>query len=204
MEKRPRLQYSGESSDEILAHVETHSVFSVLGSLRWCIEAKARALGDEHKLSDEERVFLAVMALISEANNGGYRQFFWNSSRRYAPIIVSSLKRIQCERTAELTQMAVASLHLKEITVERITEEIQRDNLERNAELEALSREFYSLREATQQLLRFVLAERARIQAPRTEDYPRFPSRKESTPDDRLILPANELYKRTKPPAIDS
>jgi hypothetical protein len=66
MEKRPRFEYTGQSSDEILAHVETHSVFSVLAGLQWYIQAKARAAGGEDKLTDEERVFLAVLALISE------------------------------------------------------------------------------------------------------------------------------------------
>src|SRR5262249_9598931 len=139
-----------------------------------------------------------------EVNNGGYRQFFWNSSRRFAPIIVDSLQRIECERTAVLTGRAIAALRLTEINVDRVTEEIQRENPERNAELEALSSEFYSFDEVTQQLLRFVLAERTNIQAPRTEDYPRRPKRKETPPADRLILPANELYRRTKPPAVDS
>src|SRR5580700_8185714 len=100
MEKRPRFEYTGQSSEEVLEHIETHRVFSVLGGLQWCIDAKARAQGGEDKLSEEERVFLAVLALFSEVNNGGYRQFFWNSSRRYTPTIVASLRRIDCERTA--------------------------------------------------------------------------------------------------------
>ena len=80
MEKRSRLEYTGQSSEEILAHVETHSIFSVLGRPAVVRRGEARAQGGEDKLSDEERVFLAVLALISEGNNGGYRQFFWNSS----------------------------------------------------------------------------------------------------------------------------
>lgn len=204
MEKRPRLEYTGQSSDEVLAHVETHSIFSVLGGLRWCIEAKARAQGGEDKLSDEEHAFLAVLAMILEVDNGGYRQFFWNSSRRYAPIVVDSLRRIGCGRTAELTERAIASLRLKAVTVDGITDEIQRENPERDVELEAFSREFYSFDEVTSQLLRFVVAERTHIQAPRTEDYPRRAKRRGSLPVDRLILPASELYRRTKPPEIDS
>lgn len=179
MEKRPRFEYTGQSSDEILAHVETHSVFSVLGGLQWSIQAKARATGGEDKLTDEERVFLAVLALISEVNNGGYRQFFWNSSRRFTPMIVDSLRRIGCERTAELTERAIATLGLSELTVDAVTEQIQREHPEKNAKLEALDREFYSFDEATPHLLDFLLAERARIQAPRTEDYPHLPKRKE-------------------------
>jgi hypothetical protein len=204
MEKRPRFEYTGQSSEEVLEHLETHKVFSVLGGLQWCIEAKGRAQGGEDTLSDEEHTFLAVLALFSEVNNGGYRQFFWNSSRRYVPIVVKSLNRIQCERTAELTARAIAALHLKEINVDRVTEEIKRENPERDAELAELSREFYSFNEITEQLLRFIVAERARIQAPRTEDYPRRRKRMESLPAKRLILPADELYRRTKPPEVDS
>lgn len=203
MERRPRFEYRGQSSEEVLEHIETHSVFSVLGGLQWCLQAKARAQGGEDKLNEEERVFLAVLALFSEVKNGGYRQFFWNSSRRYAPIVVKSLYRIGCEKTAELTARAIATLHLKEINVERITEEIKRENPERNTELEELSRQFYSFNEITEQLLRFVIAERARIQAPRTDDFPRRP-RSESLAGKRLILPAEELYRRTTPPAADS
>lgn len=186
MEKRPRLEYAGQSSDEVLAHIETHSTFSVLGGLQWCIEAKARARGGEDKLSDQERVFLAVLNLISEVDNGGYRQFFWNSSRRFVPIIVESLRRIECERTAELTERAIAALGVSELSMDAITEEIQREDPDRNAKLEALSREFYSFHEATDQLVRFIVAEQAKIQAPRTEDYPRFPKRKERSNASRL------------------
>jgi len=202
MEKRPRFEYAGQSSDEVLAHAETHSVFSVLGGLQWCIQAKARATGGEDKLTNEERVFLAVLALISEVNNGGYRQFFWNSSRRFTPIIVDSLRRINCERTAELTERAIATLGLSELTVGAVTEEIQREHPEKNAKLEALDSEFYSFDEATLQLLDFVLAERARIQAPRTEDYPHFPKRKELSNASKLHN-ALTFWKRGWNPSLD-
>lgn len=195
MEKRPRLEYAGQSSEEVLAHFETHSVFSVFGGLRWCIEAKARAQGGEEMLTREERVFLAVLDLISEVNNGGYRQFFWNSSRRFTPVIVESLRRIDCERTAELTERAIAALRLTDLTAEAVTEEIQRENPERNARLEALSKEFYSFHEATDKLARFVIAEQAKIQAPPTEDYPRFPKRRERSNTSRLES-ALALWKR--------
>ena len=208
MERKPRFEYTGQSSDEILAHVETHGLFSVLGALKWGLEAKARAQGGEDKLSEEERVFLAVLALISEVNNGGYRQFFWNSSRRFAPIIVHSLRRIDCERTAELTERALATLGLTELTINAVTKEIERDNPERNSRLEALSNEFYTFHEATPQLLQFLLRERVKIQAPQTEDYPRSPRRKKLSnagefSAERMILPANELYRRTKPPVVE-
>lgn len=56
---RPQLEYTGQSSEEVLEHIGTHSDFSVLGGLRWCIAAKARALGGEDRLTEEERIVLA-------------------------------------------------------------------------------------------------------------------------------------------------
>lgn len=199
MARRPKFEYKGQSSDEVLPHVGTHSHFSVLGGLRWCIEAKARELGGEDRLTPEELSFLAVLDLILEVNNGGYRQFFWNSSRRFTPMIVDSLRKIGCERTAELTQKAIVALGLRELSVAAVTEEIERENPERNTRLEALSKEFYSFDEATDRLLWFVVAQKGQIQAPRTQDYPRVPNVGESS---RQILPSGELYKRTKPPAL--
>lgn len=81
------------------------------------------------------------LLMISEVNNGGNYQFFWNSSRRFTPIIVDSLRRIECERTAGLTQKAIAALGLRKLSLTAITEEIQRENPERNARLEALSKD---------------------------------------------------------------
>lgn len=63
--------------------------------------------------------------------------------------------------------------------MDAVTEAIRREHPEKNAKLEALDREFYSFDEVMQHLLDFVLAERSRIQAPGTEDYPQFPKRKE-------------------------
>ena len=52
-------------------------------------------------------MILAVEALEREVNNGGYSQFFVNSSNKYAPIIVDTLQRIGCSEAARLTQRAI-------------------------------------------------------------------------------------------------
>jgi len=106
-----------------------------------------------------------------------------------------------------VTERAIAALELSELTIDAVTKEIEREPPERNLRLEVLSNEFYSFHEATQQLLQFVLAEQTKIRAPRTEDYPRPPKRRELSNAGklaaaRMILPADELYRRTKPPAV--
>jgi len=43
-------------------------------------------------------------------NNGGYDQFFTNSSREFASTIVDSLQHIGCKKTADITQKAIKAL----------------------------------------------------------------------------------------------
>jgi hypothetical protein len=184
MENRPRLEYTGQSSEEILALAGTHADYSLLHALEWGILAKGRALGGDQKLSDEERLVLAVLALEREVNNGGYKQFFWNSSRRFATTIVHSLRTIDCERTAALTERAIAALKAPHLTVEAVTEAIQQENEERDEALDACDKEFYSFHETTPKLLRFAVEHRAQIQTPPTDDYPRRPAKKERSAAD--------------------
>src|SRR5215467_15056942 len=61
-----------------------------------------------------------IEALEREVNNGGFRQFFENSSQEYAPMIVQALERIGCARTAAITQEAIDALHLPELTADAI------------------------------------------------------------------------------------
>jgi hypothetical protein len=187
MQTRPRLEYTGQTTADILSHLDTHSEFSLLSAFRWGIQAKSRALGGEDKLTDEERLVLAVLALESEVNNGGYRQFFWNSSRRFTPTIVASLRRIDCERTAALTAKAIEVLGLSAVTLQAVEREIQREDEARDAQLNVFDREFYTFNETTDKLLRFVVEQQAKIDVPRTEDYPRMPTRTPPTPKDTLL-----------------
>jgi len=67
------------------------------------------ALGSKAKssLSDEEWVFLDVWSLESEINNGGFSQYFLNSSGRNAGRIASSLKRIGADHCAKIVAQAL-------------------------------------------------------------------------------------------------
>ncbi len=61
-------------------------------------------------LCDEERIVFAVEALEREVNNGGYCQFFGNSSREFAPSIADALLRIGCPGTARITRKAIEAV----------------------------------------------------------------------------------------------
>jgi hypothetical protein len=98
--------YSGQTVEELLALASDYRTDSLVVVLEEAIGQKAARLG-EQSLSGEERLVLAVEALEREVNNGGYRQFFLNSSKEFAPMIVDSLRRIGCPKTAAITSDAI-------------------------------------------------------------------------------------------------
>ena len=103
--------YSGQSVDELIALEGEYRIDALVVAFDQALDQKAAANGDD-SLSAEERVIVAIVALESEVNNGGYLQFFQNSSREFAPIIVQALERIGCARTAAITRKAIDALHL--------------------------------------------------------------------------------------------
>jgi hypothetical protein len=62
---------------------------------------------DFEVLSGPERVFRAVWELEGEVNNGGFSQYFFNSSGALAPFVVDALRSIGANQTAQLLERAV-------------------------------------------------------------------------------------------------
>ena len=89
--------YSGETTDELLGYPATRQQDALVRAFESGLQRKALQTGDR-SLTQEERIVLAVRALDREVNNGGYHQFFCNSSRKFAPKIVESLVRIGCRK----------------------------------------------------------------------------------------------------------
>lgn len=81
--------YDGQTTDELLALETTYRT----DSLVLAFEAALRLEPDPAKLSREETWILAIEALEREVNNGGYDQFFLNSSGKLISIIVRSPAR---------------------------------------------------------------------------------------------------------------
>ncbi len=112
-------EYSGQTVDELLSLEGEYRIDSLVVAFQQAIDQKAALDGDD-ALSAEERIILAVEALETEVNNGGYTQFFLNASQKNAPTIVAALVRIGCPITAEITQRAIDALHLPSLTGETI------------------------------------------------------------------------------------
>ena len=60
-----------------------------------------------HELSPEERVFLHVWELEAEVNNGGFEQYFINSSGDHTAKIAESLEAIGAVQAAAITKKAI-------------------------------------------------------------------------------------------------
>ena len=82
------VAYSGETTDELLGYPAQEQCDLLVRAFEEGLQRKVSRSG-ERGLSKVERTVLAVRALDREVNNGGYDQFFRNSSKKFAPEIVS-------------------------------------------------------------------------------------------------------------------
>src|SRR5262245_14622428 len=97
--------YGGQSTEELLALERNFRIDSLVCAFEQAIQGKP-----DESISTEERYVLAVEALEREVNNGGYSQFFGNSSHEFAPMIVTAMRAIGCPKTADITRDAIAVL----------------------------------------------------------------------------------------------
>ena len=107
--------YEGQSTEELLALERTFRIDSLVLAFEQAIQAKPPQL-----ISTEESYVLAVEGLEREVNNGGYTQFFSNSSGEFAPIIEAALRAIGCTKTADITRDAIIGLGVEALTAEAV------------------------------------------------------------------------------------
>ena len=157
-------EYTGQSTDELLALEGKYRTDSIVVAFEQALYQKIDRVGYE-KLSEEEKIILAIEALEREVNNGGYSQFFFNSSKEYAPILVNSLKRIGCENVALLSQEAIAILGITDnLTVEAIDAAMDAENEERDEKLSDCDSKYYSeAGDLSEPLLNFIKMNKTKI-----------------------------------------
>ncbi len=97
----------GKTTGEILSHDGSNEVSKVLGALQYRIGQKADAHG-ERSLTDTERKLLAANEVGAEVNNGGFDQYFFNSSGDSAESALAGLKEMGASGAASLLDRAMA------------------------------------------------------------------------------------------------
>ena len=154
------VAYSGETTSELLSYPARGQRDLLVRAFEEGLRRKV----SRTRLNKEERIVLAVQALDREVNNGGYDQFFRNSSKTFAPEVVRSLKRIGCRRTAKITQRAIVALRSGPLTVARVEAAMRVTNEERDRELERCDELFYRTPQAIpRRLFAFIKAYSRRI-----------------------------------------
>lgn len=157
-------EYDGQSLDELLAMEKTHRVDSLVLAMESALDRKAsgkRAV----PLSPEERVIVAVENLEREVNNGGYGQFFINSSREYAGDIEKALRLIGCPKQAAIAKRAVAALKIKgKYTSDAVETALEKGGDKVSDVLSSLDDEYYACQEPiADRLFGFAKTNRAKI-----------------------------------------
>ena len=157
-------EYKGESVDELIALAGKYRTASLVLAFEQAMDQKVARVGED-KLTIEERIILAIEALEREVNNGGYSQFFFNSSRAYAPIIVDALQRIHCPVAAKITQKALQIIQQASLTDEEIENGTWEENeVIKDARGECDSLVFECEDNIEENLFAFIIANRSRIE----------------------------------------
>jgi hypothetical protein len=155
--------YSGQSVDHLLSLQGEYRTDSLALAFEQAISQKADREGVQ-SLTDEERIVLAVEALEREVNNGGYDQFFTNSSREFAPILVDSLRRIGCKKTAIISARALKALGAADLTPESIDTAMATDDEDRRAKFSSCDDAYQKTAEPiAERLLAFIKGNQAGI-----------------------------------------
>ena len=97
--------YGGQSTDQLIGLDKRYRIDSLVLAFEQGIQQAA----EKRPLTQEENYVLAVEALEREVNNGGYGQFFSNSSNEWADTVVAALRAIGCPKTADISAEAVAN-----------------------------------------------------------------------------------------------
>lgn len=146
--------YEGQSTEELISLETTHRIDSLVLAFESAIDQKKET---GKKISETENVVLVIEAIAREVNNGGFSQFFYNSSSEYTPDLVNSLELIDCPKTAILAKQAIALLDLKSLDIDSIEERINSEDEVLEQKLGLLDDKYYEGTEIIdEQLFQFI------------------------------------------------
>ncbi|BBO27696.1 hypothetical protein AltI4_20840 [Alteromonas sp. I4] len=96
-------------------------------------------------LSEVETTILSVWLLEADVNNGGFNQYFWNSSGDFANQVLGSLHKIGAVETAGIVKAALANFPNSTPPTNRKERQNTLEALEESGalKLDSLDSEFY-------------------------------------------------------------
>jgi hypothetical protein len=156
-------EFSGQTVEELLSLEEEYRIDSLVLAFEQALGQK-KERDESQALTDKERIVLAVEALEREMNNGGYSQFFTNSSKEFASSIVDSLQRIGCKRAANITLKAINALGISHLTTEAIETVMAAEDEPRLSQLKRCDDAYHKNAEPiAERLFAFIKANKASI-----------------------------------------
>lgn len=146
-ELKRRLQNVREVEDAFSWPNEYDIVIALAGLTKE--RGKLRGI-DLDDLSPNERVVIYIPWFDAEIANGGFHQFFTNSSGDYSFAILQSLKDINAENTVRLFEQALSVFPIGKPSEDRFTRIDQLENAGDSAIelLSSLQQEYYSQQES--------------------------------------------------------
>ena len=106
---------------------------------------------DIEKLNEHERVFYVTQILEQEVNNGGFSQFFFNSSGDFSNELVDAFTKIGALKTAGICKKALAVFNGK-VPTDRDEREELLDSLDCDDVLSECDDEFYEYEDNLEEL----------------------------------------------------
>jgi hypothetical protein len=103
--------------------------------------------GDEmDKLTDKQKQFYYNQCLEREINNGGFNQYFFNSSGDFAHQTVQSLLTIGANKTADILHTAIDQFPNKKVPEDRTERQIILEQIQKTADFvwEELDQKFFA------------------------------------------------------------
>jgi len=85
------------------------------------------------KLTEPQKNFFFNQNLEREVNNGGFNQYFYNSSGDFAHETIKSLKIIRADKTADKLQKAIDQFPDKTVPKDRIKRQVVLEKIEETA-----------------------------------------------------------------------
>ncbi|GAA5177124.1 hypothetical protein GCM10025771_13730 [Niveibacterium umoris] len=158
----PFYQYSpGATTDELLALEGHFRNDSIVAAFEAALEQKAQ-------LSEQERVVLAVEAVEREVNNGGFLQFFANSSKSHAHFAPSAFRQIAAPLTSAMCEEALQLVtHGAVLSDDELEERVMDPDEVLEERLSEIDKRYYSGPEEplSEKLFEFIKRNRTNIRA---------------------------------------
>lgn len=102
--------YDGQSVDAVLAFADSEDARELLTVLEHAIQQRWEIVPEAR--TGVENIVMAVMALIREVNNGGFDQFFRNSSRRWALFASDAMVHVGRRDAAKIAARALRAVRI--------------------------------------------------------------------------------------------